>query len=199
MAAARLKADAAKAAAESTSQRLADAAKEVGIHQQALSGLFGPSEEAEKAFQELSASWAGFQKAGVPTDPRFKFLQPTYDAWFQFSSAWKSGDGDTSNLNSMVADARRVSLEIAKVNPSAPPITYPANLSLEQIHPQTTAIAQETAPLVAVAEGAVSDVEKQVTKTVESIHLPFWVYPVGALTAILAVVVGTRSLGFRVA
>jgi len=180
----------------------------VGIHQQALQGLFGPSEEAEKAFQELSASWVAFQKAGVPTDPKLAYLKPTYDAWVSFSTQWKDGNGDSDALRAMLADARRVSGDLAKQNPSAPPIAAPEDVSFEQLHPQTTAVQQETAPVVDAAESIAKAAGHDVAQAASAVaseaekallHLPFWVYPTGLLVAAIAVVVGTRSVGLRVA
>lgn len=67
-------------------------------------GLFGPSEEAEKAFQELSAAWAGLEADFGAARLRSGFTKASYETWVAFRDKWKSGDPDTTALSAMVAE-----------------------------------------------------------------------------------------------
>ena len=99
-----------------------------------LDSLLGPSEAAQASFQELSATWTSLEKAGVPTDPKFKYLHPMYDAWVPFRDAWKSGNADQEALRAMLADGRTAVSNVTKTDPTwKDKLTPPKDISFEDV------------------------------------------------------------------
>lgn len=77
-------------------------------------GWFGPTEEAEKAFQDLSAAWAGLEADFGTTKLKTGLARDSYAVWVAFRDKWKAGNPDTTALSAMVAEVNMVRQNLGK-------------------------------------------------------------------------------------
>lgn len=109
-------------------------------------GFFGPSEEAEKTFQELTAAWAGLEADFGPARLRGGFTKDSYETWLAFRDKWRAGDADTTALSALVADVNvtRQNLGRPRAEIAVPDVT------------QTTAALKTAARIDSAARTATS-------------------------------------------
>ncbi len=147
---------------------------------QGLAGLFGPSDAAAHAFQDLAASWTARERAGVPA--KYPFLLTTHNAWIAFRDAWVRGDEDETNLNAMIADARRCDLELDAKDPKwrqGAAVNTPKNLSLEQTHPISATVDRVVNhPVLAPLEALTNPFKGPIAKAANMAagKAPWWHY-----------------------
>lgn len=138
--------------AESRAEEASELATEAETHAAGLAGIFGPSDASAKAFQELAATWAGFERVpGIDKTPGYTI---TRKAWQDFAHAWQTGDADENALNAMIHDAERLRAELAASRPNvAAELKTPAAVPLDQREVVMATIDKYTKPFVANLPG----------------------------------------------
>lgn len=89
----------------------------IGVAKLTADQLSAPTEQAEHAFQLLTADWNQFETVAHVPDPPWDFLKGQHDAWIAFRDAWNSGSPDVTNLSSMASDADTVRKYLAEKDP----------------------------------------------------------------------------------
>lgn len=146
-------------------------------------GLFGPSEEAEKAFQELSAAWAGLEADFGATKLKSGFTKASYETWIAFRDKWRSGSPDTTALSAMVAEVNltRQNLGKERADIKPPPVTQ--TTAALKVMEKTDAAARTAA---SIASEAARDAAKATANAWQGVPLPAKVG--AAVVAVLSVV-----------
>jgi hypothetical protein len=147
-------------------------------------GLFGPSEEAARTFQELAASWAGLEAEVGVSKLRSSFTKDSYAAWLAFRDKWKSGDEDTTALGAMVADLNvtRQNLGRARADIRPPDVT------------QTTPVLKTFAKVDDAAREVTRAASSAATDTWRAVPLSVKVGAAGVAVAVLSVLLAALKV-----